>query len=83
MVKLNLENIAIQLLSANQFVTERFDAIQKSIDDGYVAESSIEDVQNVKKEIDALSKAFKRLKESRKRFKKIKKAYFEATKAGE
>jgi len=83
MVKLNLENIAIQLLSANQFVTERFDAIQKSFDDGYVAESSIEDVQNVKKEIDALSKAFKRLKESRKRFKKIKKAYFEATKAGE
>ena len=53
------------------------------INDGYVAESSIEDVQIVKKELDALSKAFKRLKESRKRSKKIKKAYFEATKAGE
>ena len=83
MVKLNLENIAIQLLSANQFVTERFDAIQKSIEDGYVADGSMEDVKNVKKEIDALSKALKRLKESRKRFKKLKKAYFEAAKGGD
>ena len=82
MVKLNLENIAIQLLSANQLLAERFDTIQKSIDDGYVAESSNEDVQNVKKEMDALSKAFKRLKESRKRFKNLKKVYFEAAKGG-
>ena len=83
MIKSNLEKIAVQLLSANQLVTERFDTIQKSIDDGDVAESSTEDVQILKKEMDALSKAFKRLRESRKRFKKLKKAYFDAAKGGE
>ena len=83
MVRSNLENIASQLLSANQIITESFDTIQKSIDDGYVADGSKEDVKNVKKEMDALSKAFKRLKESRKRFKQLKKAYFEAAKGGD
>jgi mevalonate kinase len=80
MVKSNLENIAIRLLSENQLITERFDAIQESIDDGSVAASSDDDKQNVKKEMDALSKALKRLKESRKRLKKLKKTYFETAK---
>ncbi len=83
MVKSNLENIAVQLLSANQLMAERLDTIQNLIDDGDVAESSSEDVQSIKKEMDALSKAFKRLKESRKRFKKLKKTYFDAAKGGE
>lgn len=78
MSKSNLENIAVQLLSANQPMNERFDTIQKLIYDGF--DPSNEDVKNVKKEIGALSKAFKRLKESRKSFKKLKKAFIEASK---
>ena len=78
----NLENVAVQLLSANQLIAERLDAIQKSIDDGLVAKSSDQDIANVTKEMDALSKAFKRLKESRKRFKTLKKTYLETAKRG-